>query len=123
MRKRILLCDDDLGLLSILAAMLKKLGYSVETARDGIESFSKAIKSQPHYYDLIIIDHLMPGLNGLGLVKELRDSKIPSKIIILSGYLDDELEVSFKKLGVDDILSKPSGANELAECVKALLSE
>jgi len=123
MGKNVLVCDDDLGLLGILSAMLESAGYTVETARDGIEAISKAIRSQPNYYDLILIDHLMPGLNGLGLVKELRDCSIPSKIIVLSGNLDDELESAFRQLSVDKILSKPNGITELLDCAAALLPE
>lgn len=123
MGKSVLICDDDLGLLTLLSAIMESAGFSVETARDGIEAISKAIKSQPDFYDLIIIDHLMPGLNGLGLVKELRESRIPAKIIILSGNLDDELELSFKKLAVDKILSKPNGITEVADCATALVPD
>jgi len=122
MAKRVLVCDDDFALLSILSEILESAGFSVEKAVDGIEAISKAIRSQPDYYDLIIIDHIMPGLNGLGLVKELRDCKIPSKIIVLSGNLDEELEESFKGLAVDKILSKPNGITEVADCATALLS-
>jgi len=123
MAKSVLVCDDDLGLLTVLSNIMESAGYSVETACDGIEAISKAIKSQPHYYDLILIDHLMPGLNGLGLVKELRDCKIPSKIIVLSGNLDEELKVAFHAMAVDKILSKPDGITQLAECATAVLSE
>jgi len=120
MAKSVLVCDDDLGLLTVLTGILEAAGFSVETARDGIEAISKAIRSQPDYYDVIIIDHLMPGLNGLGFVKELRDCKIPGRTIVLSGNLDPELEAAFRQLNVDKILSKPNGIVEIAECAKAL---
>ena len=122
MTKSILVCEDDLALLSVLAEIMSSAGYLVETARDGIEAISKVIRSQPNYYDLILVDHMMPGLNGLGLVRELRHSDIPSKIIVLSGTLCDDLEAAFKEMGVEKILSKPNGIMEVAESVKAVLA-
>jgi len=123
MKKSVLVCDDDSSLLRLLADILDSAGFSVETARDGIEALSKAIKSQPNYYDLILVDHLMPGLDGLGLIKELRECGIPSKIIVLSGNLDDELEAAFKQMDLAKVLAKPSGITEVAECATALFSD
>jgi len=122
MTKSILICEDDLALLGVLSEIMSSSGYVVETARDGIEAISKVIRSQPNYYDLILVDHLMPGLNGLGLVRELRQSEIPSKIIVLSGSLDEALEAAFNEMGVKKILSKPNGIMKVAESVKAVLA-
>jgi len=123
MAKSVLICDDDFGLLTVLSAIMESDGYSVDTARDGIEALSKAIRSQPNYPDLILVDHVMPGLNGLGLVRELRACKIPSKIIVLSGNLDEDLEAAFKLMNVGKVLAKPNGITEVAECAAALLSQ
>ena len=118
-----MVCDDDYNLLTVLAGILEAAGFSVDTASDGIEAFSKAKKAQPDYFGLILIDHVMPGINGLGLVKELRANGIPGRIIVLSGHLDEELEAEFNRLAVDKILLKPNGITELARCAADLLSE
>ena len=123
MARKVLVCDDDWGLLPVLSDIFKTAGYSVETASDGIEAISKAIRSQPAFFDLILIDHVMPGLDGLGLVREIRNCNIPGKIIVLSGNLDARLEADFSRLAVDKILSKPNGITELTDCAAALFPD
>ena len=116
-RKRILVIDDDLVVLKFLRANLREEGYEVLTALDGTEALHVIEKELP---DLIILDIMMPKLDGFEVCRQIREwSQIP--IIMLSARGAGEDKVKCLDLGADDYLTKPFGVEELEARIRAVL--
>lgn len=114
---RILVVDDELSITEFVSYNLKKEGYEVDVANDG----DKALESvAAHPYDLVILDVMLPGMNGYEVCKKIRaTSSLP--VLFLSAR-DTELDkVVGLEIGGDDYLAKPFGVRELSARVKALL--
>jgi two-component system phosphate regulon response regulator PhoB len=118
-RTRILLIEDERGLTEALSWTFEKEGYEVLVARDGPEGLRKAQTLLP---DLILLDIMLPGLNGLEICRELRAGErtrdIP--IIILSAKTEETDQVVGFSLGADDYVPKPFSPKVLVQKVKAL---
>lgn len=100
---RILIADDEKSFVEPLLDRLAQKGNQVEPAYDGLSAL-RLIKA--NRYDVILLDHNMPELTGLELVKYIRKNKIDSKIVMITGYA--EIDKSFMEtVGVDDYLTKP----------------
>lgn len=108
-KKRILVVDDDTAILRLLSTNLKARGYEVLTATDGEQALEVV---QKEYIDLIILDIMMPKVDGVQVCRHIREwSDIP--IIILSARGDENDKVKCLELGADDYLTKPFGIAEL----------
>ncbi|MEM7033034.1 MAG: response regulator transcription factor [Chloroflexota bacterium] len=117
MKHRILVIDDDLILQQNLADILRSLGYEVDVAGKAVEGLQKAYGSKP---DLIILDVMLPGMDGWEICKRFREmTEIP--IIFLTALGSEEDIVKGLELGGDDYLVKPVTMKELGARVKALL--
>ncbi len=118
MRKsRILVVDDDLGVVKSVRANLQTRDCEMLTAMDGEEALEVLGKEQP---DLIILDITMPKLNGFEVCRQIREwSQVP--IIMLSARHDIDEKVKCLNLGADDYVTKPFGVNELAARVMTVL--
>ncbi|MCS7201926.1 MAG: response regulator transcription factor [Dictyoglomus sp.] len=117
MMKKILLVEDDKGIVNSLFLLLTKEGYKVETAYNGIEALEKFKTFNP---DLILLDLLLPEKDGWEVCKEIRkSSNVP---IIMLTAKDQEIDkVIGLKLGADDYITKPFGAKELLARIEAVL--
>ncbi len=114
---RILVVDDDPDIVSFLRRGLVFEGYTIDTAGDGSEALTKLRDTEP---DLIILDVMMPGIDGIEVSKRLRQvSSIPILILTAKGTLADK--VAGFNSGADDYLVKPFEFDELLVRVKALL--
>ncbi|HEX8873181.1 MAG TPA: response regulator transcription factor [Nitrosospira sp.] len=114
---RILLADDDVELCNMLVDYLGKEGFDVDIAHDGDAALSKALRGQ---YDLLILDVMMPNLNGFGVLRELRArSLLP--VLILTARGDDVDSIIGLELGADDYLAKPSSPRVLVARIRAIL--
>jgi CheY-like chemotaxis protein len=120
MPARILVADDDQILQRLLLHTLKLEGYEVLTARDGDEALDIVNRERP---DLVILDVMMPGLNGFELCQTLRQQPdtVTLPIIMLSGLSDVQEKVSGLRAGADEYLTKPIDLRELTARVDALL--
>jgi two-component system KDP operon response regulator KdpE len=108
-KKRILIVDDDPAILRLLSTNLKARGYEVTTATDGEEALEAV---QKDFIDLMILDLMMPKIDGIEVCRRIREwSDIP--IIILSARGDENDKVKCLELGADDYLTKPFGIAEL----------
>ncbi len=108
-KKSILIVDDDPAILRLLSMNLKARGYEIFTATNGEESLEAV---QKDFIDLIILDLMMPKLDGVEVCRRIREwSDIP--IIILSARGDENDKVKCLELGADDYLTKPFGIAEL----------
>jgi len=117
MQKRLLVVDDEPVLLKGLKYSLEQENYEIDTAVDGEEAFDKA---QNEEYDLIILDLMLPKMNGLEVCKKIREkSMVP--IIILTAKGEDSSKVLGLEYGADDYLTKPFNVLELKARIKAIL--
>jgi len=114
---RILVVDDDPEILSLLKRGLAYDGYEVDAAKDGAEALAKARDSEP---DLVVLDVMMPGLDGIEVSKRLRQaSQVPILMLTAKGTVADR--VTGLDSGADDYLVKPFSFDELLARVRALL--
>jgi len=117
MQKRLLVVDDEPVLLKGLKYSLEQENYEIDTAVDGEEAYEKA---QSEEYDLIILDLMLPKMNGLEVCKKIREkSMVP--IIILTAKGEDSSKVLGLEYGADDYLTKPFNVLELKARIKAIL--
>ena len=113
----LLIVDDDLEVLALLKKFFVQHGYSVEVATDGTSLWA-AMALQPP--DLIILDLMLPGENGLMLCQRLRQ-QYPTPVIMLTAMGELSDRVVGLEMGADDYLSKPFDARELLARVRAVL--
>lgn len=116
---RILLVEDNRDILANLADYLTLKGYGVDCAQDGLSGLHLAVAN---HYDLIVLDVMLPGLDGYTLCRRLREearSNIPVIMLTARDQLDDRLE-GFRA-GADDYLIKPFALSELAARIEAVL--
>ncbi|NKF52309.1 response regulator [Shewanella sp. WXL01] len=114
---RILLVDDDLGLSELLTQLLELEGFELNQAYDGQQGLDMARQSQ---YDLILLDVMLPKLNGFEVLKELRkDTSTP--VLMLTARGDEIDRVVGLEIGADDYLPKPFNDRELIARIKAIL--
>lgn len=118
MSSRILLVEDEPGLVLTLSDLFAAEGYQVETAMDGPGGLAKAT-SEP--FDLIILDVMLPGKNGFEVCRELRQQGADVAILMLTAKTQVIDRVVGLKLGADDYLPKPFDPAELLARVEALL--
>ena len=118
--KKILIADDEPDILEILSFNLKGQGYEVTVAKNGDEALEKAKMTNP---DLIILDVMMPGKNGLEVCSILRSQPAFASVLIifLTAMNDENAEIKGLESGADDYISKPISPKVLLSKVKALL--
>jgi two-component system alkaline phosphatase synthesis response regulator PhoP len=115
--KRVLVVDDDVKTVELVKLYLNRDGYRVLTAYDGNTALRIARESRP---DLIVLDLMLPGMNGLDVCRTLRqESDVP--IIMLTAMTTDDDRLTGLNLGADDYVTKPFSPRELAARVRAVL--
>ena len=115
-RFRILVVDDEERILNFLGAKLKALGYDVLTANSGYKAIEQAQAQEP---DLVVLDLMMPKMDGFETLKTLRSfSAVP--VIILSAKGADQDKIRGFDLGADDYLQKPFNPDELVARIEAV---
>ncbi len=113
----ILIVEDEPSLRESIAYHLKSEGYTVETAADGVRALGIARERKP---DLVLLDIMLPGMNGLQVCRALRD-ELNTIVIMLSAKGDELDRVLGLELGADDYLAKPFAMRELVAHVRAML--
>ncbi len=114
----ILLVDDEKDLTLALAEILKQNNYTVTCAFDGESGLDEATSG---IFDLMVLDVMMPKIDGFTLLKELRARKIETPVLMLTAKSETADKLTGFRLGADDYLSKPFDTNELLARIKALL--
>lgn len=121
MAEKILIIDDDVDTLRLVGLMLQRQGYQISAASNGSEGLAKALQERP---DLILLDVMMPDMDGYEVTRRLRRNPatltIPILMFTAKTQLDDK--VTGFEVGADDYLTKPTHPTELQAHVKALLS-
>jgi DNA-binding response OmpR family regulator len=122
MRKKILVVDDDTDLVELLCFNLKKAGYSIGTAMDGVEALKKARSIQP---DLILLDLMLPELDGYAVCEILRRDAATAAIpIIMLTAISSELgRLAGLDCGANEFMTKPFSPRVLVSRVEELLRQ
>ncbi|MBS4219386.1 response regulator transcription factor [Bacillus sp. FJAT-49711] len=118
MVERVLVVDDEPSIVTLLRFNLEKAGFSVMTAADGKTGLEMAMKENP---DLIVLDLMLPGMDGMDVCKTLRQEKVKTPILMLTAKDDEFDKVLGLELGADDYLTKPFSPREVIARVKAIL--
>jgi two-component system, OmpR family, alkaline phosphatase synthesis response regulator PhoP len=118
MGKKVLVVDDEQSIVTLLQYNLQQAGFDVITAMDGEEGLKAVISEVP---DLVVLDLMLPKMDGVEVCKQLRQQKIFTPILMLTAK-DDELDkVLGLELGADDYMTKPFSPREVIARVKAIL--
>ncbi len=118
--ERILLADDEEVVRTLGKTILERCGYEVILASDGKEAINTYLKEKDHI-DLVILDLSMPFLSGREVLQQIREVEPSAKVMISSGYGEEELFVSGEKFGVIEYVTKPYRPGELARKVREAL--
>ena len=118
MYAKILLIEDEESMRAMLGDRLRSAGYVVEYAIDGTDGLSKATSAP---FDIIILDIMMPGLNGIEVCRRIRTAGMATPILILTARGQIEDKVAGLKIGADDYVTKPFDVRELLARIEVLL--
>ncbi len=117
-KKTVLIVDDEQSIIDILVYNLKKEGYNTIEATDGLMAVEKALEQKP---DLILLDIMLPKMDGLSACKKIK-SAMPNVPVLILSAKDEELDkIVGLELGADDYITKPFSVRELMARVKANL--
>jgi len=114
---RVLLVEDDRSLSIALTYKLKKAGMDVMACADGLEGLEEALSGR---YDLVVLDRMLPGLDGASIVKRLRAKEVSLPVLMLTAMDAVQDRVEGLNAGADDYLIKPFAADELLARLNAL---
>ncbi|CFX54423.1 Signal transduction response regulator, receiver domain [Syntrophomonas zehnderi OL-4] len=118
MNGKIMVVDDEEALVRLISYNLAKEGFNILTAGDGNEAWQMIIQEKP---DLIVLDLMLPGKDGLEICRDLRKENIDIPIIMLTARDEEIDKVLGLELGADDYMTKPFSVRELSARVKAVL--
>ncbi|ARK31696.1 response regulator transcription factor [Halalkalibacter krulwichiae] len=118
MSQRLLIVDDEESIVTLLKFNLEQSGFDVTTATDGATALSTAMNEQ---FDLLILDLMLPEIDGLDICKQLRQNKVMTPILMLTAKDDEFDKVLGLELGADDYMTKPFSPREVVARVRAIL--
>jgi two-component system cell cycle sensor histidine kinase/response regulator CckA len=116
----ILLVDDDPLIRGLGRELLENLGYRVETAANGAEALTKY--RQMGGADLVVLDYLMPGLNGVQVLREFKSLDERARVLVASGFVSSQEAARLKEQGALGLIHKPYRLAELANRIRAVLA-
>ena len=121
-KKKILFIEDEPDQVLMVRLRLEKSGYYVITAMDGVAGLKKALQEKP---DLILLDVIMPGIDGLEVCRRLRAESTMEKVpvIVTTAAGSDDIEHACATAGADDCIRKPYEASGLIDKVRRLIGE
>jgi len=114
---RLLVVEDEVQLADALSEILKRNMYSVDTVYDGVDGLDNALTG---VYDCIILDIMLPGMNGIEVLRNLRQEHINTPVLLLTARSEVEDKINGLDCGADDYLTKPFITGELLARVRAL---
>ncbi|GGA81866.1 response regulator transcription factor [Ornithinibacillus halotolerans] len=118
MNENILIVDDEKSIVTLLQYNLEKAGYVTDVAYDGLEAVQKA---ENNNYDFIILDLMLPGMDGMEVCKQLRIQQIETPVLMLTARDDEIDKILGLEMGADDYLTKPFSPKEVIARIKAIL--
>jgi DNA-binding response OmpR family regulator len=117
----LLLIDDDVELTDMLSAYLGREGFTLTVCHDGAEASAMLADSAVAQPDLVVLDVMLPTLDGFGVLRALRDRGQSPPVLMLTARGDDDDRIAGLELGADDYLSKPFNPRELVARLRAIL--
>lgn len=114
---KLLVVEDEVQLADALSEILKRNMYSVDTVYNGIDGLDNALTGM---YDCIILDIMLPGMNGLEVLQNLRAEKVSTPVLLLTAKSEVEDKINGLDCGADDYLTKPFVTGELLARVRAM---
>ena len=117
-RARLLVVDDEPNMVELLSASLRFAGFEVLTAADGPSALAEARRSRP---DLLVLDVMMPGMDGFDVIRRLRAEGFDASVLFLSARDAPEDKVTGLTLGGDDYVTKPFSLSEVIARIEAVL--
>ena len=114
---KLLVVEDEVQLADALSEILRRNMYSVDTVYNGIDGLDDALTG---VYDCIILDIMLPGMNGIEILKNLRSEKINTPVLLLTAKSEIEDKINGLDSGADDYLTKPFVTGELLARVRAM---
>ncbi len=114
----VLVVDDEPQVREIVASYLEREGFAVRTAADGTEALAELARQRA---DLVVLDLMLPGVDGLTVLRQLRESGDEVPVIVLSARGRESERVAGLELGADDYLAKPASPREVAARARAVL--
>src|SRR5690625_436528 len=118
MKQKILIVDDEVSIVTLLTFNIERAGFETDTDYDGEVDIQKA---ETGAFDLIILDLMLPKMDGLEVCKYLRQQKIDTPILMLTAKDDESDKIIGLELGADDYLTKPFSPKEVVARIKAIL--
>lgn len=118
-KRTVLIVDDEELLCVTVAGILRDEGYSVKVMYDGLE-VEKLVRLEK--IDLILLDLMMPGMNGLEVLEVVKKASPQTRVIMLTGYGNEEYVKKSTELGSDGFVNKPFGVETLLKHIRAVLS-
>jgi DNA-binding response OmpR family regulator len=117
--KRVLVTDDDPSIRSLLATILRRADYNVDTAASGHEAIARTDQTQ---YDAIVLDLMMPAMNGVEVLARLSDRPLKPKFVVIMSAAPADVITSAITPNVFATLQKPCGINEVVATVRACIA-
>ena len=117
-KANILVVDDSISMCRSMALILKRNGYSVTTAMDGLEAIDR-VKEKP--FDVIFMDVKMPGMNGLETYKEIKQTRPEAVVIMMTGYADKHLVEGALQEGAYGAIDKPFDVDNVLTMIDEIL--
>lgn len=114
---KVLIVEDEIRLADALGQIMKEQNYHTDIVNDGIDGLYYGLTNE---YDVIILDVMLPGMNGFQIVQKLRESRIKTPVLLLTARDDTSDKVKGLDKGADDYLTKPFIAEELLARIRAL---
>ena len=115
---KILFVEDEIGLAEAVGAILRKERYTVDIANDGTTGLDLALKGS---YDCIVLDIMLPGMNGLDVLSCIRVKEIDTPVLLLTALSEVDDRIKGLDCGADDYLTKPFATGELLARIRAML--
>ena len=114
---RILLVEDEVGLSDALVQILSRNKYMVDACYDGVSGLDNALTG---IHDVIILDIMLPGMNGLEILREIRRNKLDTPVILLTAKDEISDKVTGLDYGADDYITKPFSTEELLARIRSI---
>lgn len=112
--------DDEDSILKLVAFNFQRAGFTVQTAGNGREAYDR-IKEEPNAFDLVVLDLMLPGMDGMEVCRKLRQDQVKTPIILLTAR-DEEVDLVLGlEMGADDYVTKPFSPRELVARARAVL--
>ena len=115
--KKVLIVDDETSIVTLLTFNLEKEGYQVTSAMDGLEGYELALTQN---FDFLILDVMLPNLDGIEITRKLRQEKVETPILVLTAKDDPIDRILGLEIGADDYLTKPFSPREVLARMKAI---